>query len=234
MINFTYKYNDKDFNFKFKDNISLVFGKSNSGKTTMINQIARDLKSSRNIVYEDNSKPSKDVFIIPDYIEIKKELKIGKTTLIKKILSYILSDIIDTIDSDLIDNINESNLIKEINNNLEKYQTTNTGIPNKFKFLIDSKIIDVDSLIENLLNVKIVDNNTSNIIDDKMSMSISKELYMELISLIPKKENSIYILDCIDSSYSELEYNEIYDIIINLSNKSPIIIFTRSISYLSK
>lgn len=174
-IQFTNHIFDKQ-NIKIKNNLAIIIGDSRSGKTEILNTLEQGLKGKINEFYVDEQKVNNDSFQVihlQEYFNLKENLKLNKTSTLRNLL---------------IQNINKN----VINSNQKKYQkiiikltelhenfyellsesslnllNKTDGINNNLQLKANLEIFSINNIIDKLLKIQIINNETNNIIDEE-------------------------------------------------------------------
>ena len=210
---------------KSENNILLIFGENNSGKTIFVNNFELLLKRKTYHIFSDvQYEDTRDYLILNEEWELKKELNLQKKSYLFRFLTNNLIYFLEENNIDLIRKIKEEKEIKLI--------------LNKIKNIINSKINDYYiepifnfkndfDLINLLFKLTIYDQEQNEIDEKRLSRSEQLMLYLKLL-IDSNTKNKIFIFDCIDSSFNGKKLQEFANLINKLKKNNFILLTTRN------
>ncbi|NOQ50369.1 MAG: hypothetical protein GQ557_01720 [Mycoplasmataceae bacterium] len=213
------------------NNIIPIYGKNNSGKTMTANEVFNYVKKHQKDLFIFKNQSVEKVYLIDENLDLKKEFGLAKSSnLRKEILSSLIKEI-EKLNHDFIDHNLRNTEINDLIHNLTNNQFINSDLP--FNFIFENKINDATDIIDNLLNVKILNDQNEEINLIKTSSSDLIKIYLSLrINTINKTSNNIVIIDSIDNNFDENNLFWLQSVIKELSRKNLIIILSKNINFL--
>lgn len=212
-IQFTNHIFDKQ-NIKIKNNLAIIIGNSRSGKTEILNTLEQGLKGKINEFYVDDQKVNNDSFqvtYLQEYFNLKESLKLSKTSTLRNLLiQNINKNIINsnqknyqTISMKLTElHENFYNLLNESSFN---FLNKNDVINNNLELKANLEIFSINNIIDKLLKIQIINNETNNIIDEE-----NYSHFMLRILLFNILKNSLNFSDKLRPTIILIDLPELY------------------------
>lgn len=197
----------------FTNNLAVIIGDSASGKTEILNTLEQGLKGKIYDFTVDEQVVNNDsyqVIYLQEYFNLKDHLKLSKTSNLRNsLIQNINKNIIQNNDKKyetIINNLTTihaefSDLInKSTFNNLNK-----TVINNKLQLKSKLEPFSVNNIIDKLLKIQIINNETQNIIDEE-----NESHFMLRILLFNILKNSLDFNDQLRPTVILLDLPELY------------------------
>ncbi len=223
-MNINMEFNEKLLSLSF-ENICLILGENNQGKTYLLNEIESGLNGTIKTDFEVNGlkiyKGDYNVIKINDLDTFSSEFKFSKSNIFRKL---IYNDIIDNIDETTENKyLNKFNdIFIDINNKVNEYLNSNL-YNNQLK--IKTELDSVDKIIEKFTNIYIEDKMFN---EKYISKGKGRELLYKLtLNLINSKiENQVLLIDGIDNYLAGESLTQFINQLINIAENNVKIIIT--------
>lgn len=158
----------------FDNNLAIIIGESGSGKTEILNTLEQGLKGKLHEFYVDEQQVDHDgyqIVYLKEYFNIKESLKLGKTSPLRNSLVQNINKNIINASDDKYQNIIKK--LEEVHENFNSLLNTTTfeklnksQINNSLTLKANLESFSINNIIDKLLKLQIVNNDTNNIIDE--------------------------------------------------------------------
>lgn len=221
--------------FDVIDNILVIKGNNNTGKTTLANDMYKSFLGAKEMFIDNTKLIREDYFpvLLSELFDLKKEINLAKTSSLRTKLIQFLYNNENFSDKELFEKMtqifSESNLIQELNQNIFD------EIKNDFyKITSQIKLNNIEDVVDNVLNVKVVDNDDKEITESQINAGSLKWLYLKILLKIAAERKIALIIDCPETYFSSLEQDHLIEIINTITKNSLVILLTRSNSFIQK
>lgn len=188
------------------DNVAILLGDNLSGKSKILNTIYKGFLGRVAKFYYDNNKidfSDYQVLYFSEYINIDDEIKLSKTSHLRQKLIRNLNEMI-LVNNDF-KNVNEEisnlrdKLFNLINNKTWLNKINNFNFTSNLKLKANLSSIDIETIIDKLLKIEILNNNDQNIENHKYSQWYIRMLFfnilLQYLDINDSKRQIVLILD---------------------------------------
>lgn len=218
-----------NFELKTNNNVIVIYGANDSGKTSLIDYIDSKAQSKiYNLVDDIGFDDNRTVVKLSEDFDLNNELTLKKKSKLYKVIFKDLKSLLNLNDFDIRSKIEGNPEVKSVINFLNNHLQLNSE---NYKIDTDFNFVSNFQFFENNLKLRILDNEDEEANIKLLSKSRSFKIYFDILKNT-EYNNQIILIDCPETFLDSYNRKTLIDTIDKLKENNLIVITVRDINFL--